>query len=159
VSGAGQDLAALRAHPFGRVLSEPQLERLFRCGTEVTVAAGELIFREGAPADRLYLIRAGRIALEQHVTARAPTQMETLEAGDVLGFSWLFEASPWTLDARAVTDAELFALEGACVRREMQADPALGLAIATQLTLHLYHRLQRVRLQRLDVYRAEGAAP
>jgi CRP/FNR family cyclic AMP-dependent transcriptional regulator len=155
----GDGIAALRAHPFGQVLTEPQLERLFRCGTLVDAAEGELIFREGDVADRLFLIRKGRIALEQHVTAHAPTQMETLEAGDVLGFSWLFETAPWTLDARAVTAAELFALDGDCIRREMRDDPALGLAIATQLTYHLYRRLQRVRLQRLDVYRAEGAAP
>jgi CRP/FNR family cyclic AMP-dependent transcriptional regulator len=151
---ATTDPAVLRAHPFGQVLSEPQLERLFRCGTVVDVAAGDLVFGEGDAADRLFLIRSGRVALEQHVTGRTPTRMETLEAGDVLGFSWLFESSRWTLDARAVEATELFALDGACVRTEMQADPALGLAIATQLTHQLYQRLQRVRLQRLDVYRA-----
>jgi CRP-like cAMP-binding protein len=148
------DLATLRAHPFGRALNEPQLERLFQCGTVIDVAAGELVFREGDAADRLFLVRSGRIALEQHVTGRTPTQMETLEGGDVLGFSWLFEAGRWTLDARAVEPTELFSLDGACVRAEMEADPALGLAIATQLTHQLYQRLQRVRLQRLDVYRA-----
>ena len=148
------DLAAVRAHPFGQVLSEPQLERLFRCGTVLNIPAGDPIFREGDIADRLFLIRSGRVTLEQQVTGRQPTQMETLEAGDVLGFSWLFETSPWTLDARAAEDTELFALDGACVRAEMQADPALGLAISGQLIHQLYHRLQRVRLQRLDVYRA-----
>jgi CRP/FNR family cyclic AMP-dependent transcriptional regulator len=151
---APPDLAALRTHPFGRVLNEPQLERLFRCGTVLTVAPGNLVFHEGEPADRLFLIRSGRVALEQQVTGRAPTRMETLEGGDVLGFSWLFESSQWTMDARAVEETALFALDGECTRREMQADPALGLAIATQLTEHLYQRLQRVRLQRLDVYRA-----
>jgi CRP-like cAMP-binding protein len=151
---AALDLAALRAHPFGQALSEPQIERLFRCGTVLEVRAGQLVFQEGDAADRLFLIRSGRLALEQQVTGRVPTQMETLEGGDVLGFSWLFETSRWTLDARAVEDSELFALDGACVRAEMQADPALGLAISGQLIHQLYHRLQRVRLQRLDVYRA-----
>ena len=35
----------------------------------------------------------------------------------------------------------------------MQADPALGLAIAMQLNHQLYLRLERVRMQRLDLYR------
>lgn len=154
MSGQGSEIATLRAHPFGHVLSEPQLERLFRCGTVVEVPAGAFVFREGASADSLFLIRSGRVALEQHVVGREPTQMETLQAGDVLGFSWLFETSSWTLDARAVEATELFALDGPCVRAEMQADPSLGLAVATQLMHQLYARLQRVRLQRLDVYRA-----
>ena len=72
----------------------------------------------------------------------------------MLGFSWLFEQGRWTLDARAVEPAELYALDGDCVRRQMRDDPALGLAIATQLVHHLYERLERVRLQRLDVYQA-----
>jgi len=154
VTDLDAQLESLRAHPFGRALAEPQLERLFRCGAVVDVAAGEFVFREGDPADRLFLIRAGRIALEQHVSGRTPTQMETLQDGDVLGFSWLFEAGRWTLDARAVEATQLFALDGPCVQREMQADTALGLAISQQLMHQLYARLQRVRLQRLDVYRA-----
>jgi CRP-like cAMP-binding protein len=153
VSGAGE-LEILRAHPFSRVLSEPQLERLFRCGTLLSFQPRAFVFREGEPADRLFLIRAGQIALEQHVPGQGNTQMETLRAGDVLGFSWLFERERWTLDARAVESSELFALDGACVQAQMQADPALGLVITTQLAHQLYERLQRVRLQRLDVYRA-----
>jgi CRP-like cAMP-binding protein len=154
VTGTRDDLAALRAHPFARVLSEPQLERLFRCGTVLDVPAGAFVFREGEAAERLFLMRSGHVTLEQHVTGAGPTQMETLRAGDVLGFSWLFDGGLWTLDARAVEPSELYALDGACVRAEMQADPALGLAVATQLMYQLYGRLQRVRLQRLDVYRA-----
>jgi CRP-like cAMP-binding protein len=152
MSAAG-DIEILRQHPFSRVLTEPQLERLFRCGTLLTVEPRSFVFREGEPADRLFLIRTGQIALEQHVAGQGNIQMETLRAGDILGFSWLFEREQWTLDARAVEASELFALDGACVRAQMEDDPALGLVIATQLAHQLYERLQRVRLQRLDVYR------
>jgi CRP-like cAMP-binding protein len=155
---AEADIELLRAHPFSRVLSEPQLERLFRCGTLLSFEPRAFVFREGEPADRLFLIRTGQIALEQHVAGQGNIQMETLRAGDVLGFSWLFERERWTLDARAVEPTEIFALDGACVQAQMQADPAMGLAIATQLAHQLYQRLQRVRLQRLDVYRAETSA-
>jgi len=151
-----RDLDFLRLHPFSRVLSEPQLERLFRCGTLLSVEAHTFVFREGDPADRLFLIRSGQIALEQYVAGRGNMQMETLRAGDVLGFSWLFERELWTMDARAVEASELFALDGECVHTQMQADPAMGMVIATQLAYQLYQRLQRVRLQRLDIYRAGG---
>jgi CRP-like cAMP-binding protein len=150
---APDDIAALRAHPFARPLTEPHIERLFRCGTVLAIPAGGFVFREGDPADRLFLVRAGQIALEQHVAGQATTQMETVRGGDVLGFSWLFEGGRWTLDARAVEPTELFALDGNCVHREMQSDPELGLVIATQLAHRLFRRLERVRLQRLDVYR------
>ena len=153
MSTTAEELASLREHPFTRALAEPQLERLFRCWALVQVAPGEFVFREGDRAESLYLLRAGQIALEQNVPGRGPVTMETLRGGDVLGFSWMFEDERWTLDARAVEPTEMVALDGACVRRQMLEDPALGLAIATQLVHQLYHRLERVRLQRLDVYR------
>ena len=118
----GDDIAELRAHPFGRVLTEPQLERLFRCASVLDVPAGGFVFREGAPADGFFLIRGGQIALEQQIPGQGTVQMETLRGGDVLGFSWMFEHERWTLDARAIEPTELFALDGACVREEMQAD-------------------------------------
>jgi CRP/FNR family cyclic AMP-dependent transcriptional regulator len=149
----GDDLIELRAHPFGRVLTEPQLERLFRCASVLEVPADGFVFREGAAADGFFLIRGGQIALEQQIPGRGTVQMETLRAGDVLGFSWMFDQERWTLDARAVEPAELFALDGACVKQQMQEDPALGLAIAMQLNHQLYLRLERVRMQRLDLYR------
>ena len=123
-----------------------------RCGSRLDFLPGTFVFREGEPADRLFLIRAGQIALEQHVAAQGNVQMETLRAGDVLGFSWLFERELWTLDARAVEPTEVFSLDADCLKGEMQSDPALGQVIATQLAQQLYQRLQRVRLQRLDVY-------
>ena len=148
------DIEALRAHPFARVLTEPQLEQLFRCGSVLELPAGAYVFREGDAAEQFYLIRSGQIALDQQEPGKATTRTETLVSGGVLGFSWLFEGGRWTLDARVVEPAELFALDGACVRKQMQDDPAMGLAISTQLIHQLYARLERVRLQRLDVYRA-----
>jgi CRP-like cAMP-binding protein len=149
----GDDIAELRAHPFGRVLTEPQLERLFRCASVLDVPAGGFLFREGGPADGFFLIRGGQIALEQQIPGQGTVQMESLRAGDVLGFSWMFGEGQWTLDARAIEPTELFALDGPCVKEQMQADPALGLAIAMQLNHQLYLRLERVRMQRLDLYR------
>jgi CRP-like cAMP-binding protein len=150
---ASDDIADLRAHPFGRVLTEPQLERLFRCASVLDVPAGGFVFREGDPAEGFFLLRGGQIALEQQIPGQGTIQMETLRGGDVLGFSWMFDRERWTLDARAVEPTELFALDGPCVREQMQADPALGLAIAMQLSHQLYLRLERVRMQRLDLYR------
>lgn len=151
-SDRGPDLAAWRAHPFAGALTEAQLAALFRCGAALDVAAGDFIFREGEAANRFFLIQSGLIALEQHIPGRATLQTETLRSGDVLGFSWLFDGGRWTLDARAVEASALFALDGGCVRRQMQADPTLGAAVSTQLNHQLYARLERVRLQRLDVY-------
>ncbi len=147
--------AALSQHPLGRNLGPDLLNKLVECARDARFQEGELIFREGTPADTLFLLQQGRVALEQHIPGRGPLQVEELRAGDILGLSWMFPGEKWTLDARAVEPVEAISLEAACVRNLMQEQAALSLPLATHLIERLYQRLLRVRLQRLDVYRSE----
>ena len=80
--------------------------------------------------------------------------VETLSSGDILGLSWLFPRGRWTLDARCVEDVQAFALGAGGLRAQMTADQSLGLEVLTHVVQALYQRLMRVRLQRLDVYKA-----
>jgi CRP/FNR family transcriptional regulator, cyclic AMP receptor protein len=146
----------LARHPFSSGLSDEQVRRLAECARETRLPAGAFIFREGDPAETLYLLLSGRVALEQHLPGAGPVQLENLEGGDLLGLSWIHPAGQWTLDARAIEPVEALALDAACVRQLMTTDPEQGFTIATHLIDQLYHRLMRVRLQRLDVYRTGG---
>lgn len=148
--------AALSRHPLGRNLGADLLNKLVECARDARFREGELIFREGTPADTLFLLQQGRVALEQHIPGRGPLQVEELRAGDILGLTWMFPGEKWTLDARAVQPVESIALEAECVRDLMQGQPALSMPLATHLIERLYQRLVRARLQRLDVYRTEA---
>jgi CRP/FNR family transcriptional regulator, cyclic AMP receptor protein len=73
-------------------------------------ATDELIFREGDPANRFYLILDGAIALETSTKERGSVPVQTIGANDVLGWSWLFPPYYWQFDARAVkpTQSDFF---------------------------------------------------
>jgi CRP-like cAMP-binding protein len=146
----------LRDHPFLRTLHGDQLEALIRCAREVEYRAGSFVFREGGAADAVYLLRSGCVALEQHVPGRGVIRVESLCAGDLLGLSWLFGNARWTLDARCIEEVRAFALDASCVRAQMEQDDVLAVELLTHTVGALYQRLMRVRLQRLDVYRAEA---
>jgi cAMP-binding proteins - catabolite gene activator and regulatory subunit of cAMP-dependent protein kinases len=146
------DASLLHAHPFMRMLTREQAERLVPCAREVAFADNVLIFREGAPADTSYLICDGSVALEVHIPGRDAVQVESLHDGDVLGLSWLFPSAQWTLDARSVGRVRAFALRADCLLEQMNKDPVLEAAVLAHMVQALYQRLQRVRLQRLDVY-------
>lgn len=146
----------LADHPFALGLSDAQLDRLAACGRATRFREGEVVFREGGVADALYLIASGHVVLEQHVPTRGALRVESLGTGDLLGLSWLFPEGRWVLDARALAPTDAVRLDATCVQACMAEDPALGLALATHVIHQLYQRLERVRLQRLDVY---GAPP
>lgn len=148
------DAQRVTDHPFVRGLEPSQLAGLAACARETAYHEGAFVFREGEPADALYLLRGGCVALEQDVPGRGVVTVETLCSGDILGLSWLFPASRWTLDARCIEPVEALALDAACLRECMRADRELANQLMAGVVAALYERLVRVRLQRLDVYKA-----
>lgn len=122
------------------------------CAGNVRFAAGDRLIRRGDPADVFYLIRHGSVVLETHVPARGPVTIETLEAGELLGWSWLFPPYRWHLDARALTLLHATAFDGACLREKCRGDTALGYALMSRFAQVLIERLQWTRLRLLDVY-------
>jgi len=142
----------LREHDFLKELSAEQARFLVSCARNVRFAAGEFLLREGMEARMFYLLRRGRIALEIDVPGRGPVQMESLGAGDVLGLSWFIPPYREHLDARALESVVALAFEGQCLRDKLEADHDLGYALSRRLFEQAYHRLERVRLQRLDLY-------
>ena len=84
--------------------------------------------------------------------ARGPMMIETIEAGEVIGWSWLFEPYRWHFDARALSAVRATAFDGACLRAKCETDPALGYALMSRFAQVLIERLQWTRLRLLDLY-------
>jgi CRP/FNR family transcriptional regulator, cyclic AMP receptor protein len=140
------------AAPMFEGMSAEHLALIAGCGRNVRVPAGQILLREGDAADRFFLIRRGTVALQIHVPGRDPLVIETLEDGDTLGWSWLFEPYRWSLDARTVEPCALIAFDGACLRGKAEDDHELGYELMRRFTASLISRLQATRLQLLDVY-------
>jgi len=144
--------ALLRESPTFASLDQESLEVIAGCATNVHFEADHVLFREGDPADIFYLVRHGSVALETFVPARGSLLIETIEPGEVVGWSWLFEPYRWHFDARALTEVRATAFDGACLRGKCEADPALGYALMTRFAHVMIERLQWTRLRLLDVY-------
>jgi hypothetical protein len=95
----------------------------------------------------------GHVALEVNVPGKGVVQMESAGPEDILGLSWLIPPYRLHLDARAVDAVVALAFDATCLRGKMEADHDLGFALTQRLLQEAYRRLERVRLQRLDVYR------
>ncbi|WP_018637922.1 cyclic nucleotide-binding domain-containing protein [Parafrankia elaeagni] len=123
------------------------------CAHEMTFGTGEVLFREGEVADTLHLVRAGTVAIEMFVPARGAITIETVGAGDVVGWSWLFPPYRLRFDARALTAVETAAVGAGCLRARIAEDPELGCDLLFHLARVLAGRLSATRMRLLDVYR------
>jgi CRP-like cAMP-binding protein len=133
-------------------MSADELALLAGCASNVRFEAGDMLFREGDQADTFYVVRHGSVALETFVPARGGMTIETIEAGEVIGWSWLFPPYRWHFDARALSQVRATAIDGACLRGKCEDDPALGYDLMKRFAQVLIERLQWTRLRLLDVY-------
>lgn len=144
--------AILAKHPFFDRLEQRHLDLLVGCASNVRFDAGQFILREGEEANHFYLIRHGKVALEIFAGHRGPITVETLEDGDIVGWSWLFPPYRWRFDARAVEITRAIALDGKCLRTKSEQDHDLGYELLKRFARIVEERLQATRLQLLDVY-------
>jgi len=147
----------LARHPFFAELDADAMRLIAGCASNVHFGTGEFIFSQNEAADRFYVIRHGRTALQLHSPTRGPLIIDTMDEGEVLGWSWLIPPYRYFCDAQAVTPVSATALDGACLRGKCEADPELGFQLLKRVTAVMYQRLQSTRIRLLDLYGAEPA--
>ncbi len=145
-----QDILA--QHPFAEGLPPEILATISGCCSNAVDHPGDYIFREGEPADHFFLIRQGMVALEMHLPQGSPIVVETLESGDIFGWSWLVPPYRWTIDARAVELVRAIGIDAACLRGKCEADHDLGYEMMKRFMPIFVKRLHDTQLQILDVY-------
>jgi CRP/FNR family cyclic AMP-dependent transcriptional regulator len=148
----------LRGVPLFSGLPDPELELIAGCGANVNFHEGELLFRNGDEANIFYVLRHGSVALETFVPTRGAVTIETLDPGEVVGWSWLFPPHRWHFDARALTLVRATIFDGACLRGKCEADPQLGYDLMSRFAQVVVGRLQQTRQRLLDVYGHDGGS-
>jgi CRP-like cAMP-binding protein len=147
---------ALREHPFLAGMNEENFALIVGLAAHATFTAGQYIYREDQPADRFFLIRHGRVALEVHVPGQSPIIVETLMAGDPLGWSWLIPPYRSHFDARALELTRTISLDAKSLREQMEAHHSLGYDIHKRVAPVVAARLASARRQLIDLYGHPG---
>ena len=142
----------LTAHPFFSGLDPDLLQRFASCSRPVEFAADATILQAGAPAECLYAITKGRVAVGVRVPGRGFQVIETLQSGDILGWSWLFEPYVWTFDAVAAKPVRAIEVGTTCIRSVLDADPAAAAVIYRSIGALMAERLASARLRLVDLF-------
>src|SRR5215469_10022652 len=137
---------SLGGQPFFKGLPQEFLEMLAGEAMPVEFKAGELIFKEGAVANRLYLILSGKVVLESSTDLeRDPVAIETIGAGGLLGWSWLFPPYYWVFDARAEGPVKAIFFYGTRLREQCEVNHELGYELMKRVSAVVIERLQATR--------------
>jgi CRP-like cAMP-binding protein len=140
----------LAQHPFLAGLDRRYLRQLSGLASLKSFEALEMIFHEGSPASTFYLIVKGKVELETPLLGCEAVPIQTLGAGEVLGWSWLLPPYEYHYSARAVERTEAVALDGRALRGRCEEDHDLGYEMMKRFALVIVQRLAATRARFLS---------
>ena len=148
----------IQAQPFFRGFSAAMTELIVGCAKNVRFAKGDYLLREGQPANEFFLIRSGRIVISIHGAQHGTLTVQTIEPGEMIGWSWLVPPYRARFDATAAEETRALRFDGQCLRGKCDEDPRLGYELLKRVSTSLAERLESLRIQLMDLYgRKQGA--
>jgi CRP-like cAMP-binding protein len=133
-------------------MQQEQIKRVAAGAHDIRFNGSAYIFREGTEAEHFYVLRAGTVALEINAAERGSVTIETIGAGDVLGWSWLFPPYTWHFSARALEPVHAVAIGAEALRAQCETDHDFGYELMRRFAAVFLERLQATRLRLLDIY-------
>jgi CRP-like cAMP-binding protein len=146
----------LQAHRFLEGMHNEHIRLLAECARLVELESGSFILRQGAEATDAYLICSGKVTVELFSSDGGPVVIQTLTAGDVLGWSWLVPPYHWRFDARAVESTRAIQMDAAILRSTFQDFPKFGYEILERFIRVIAERLEAERMKLISLYAAHS---
>jgi len=139
-------------HPFFEGIDPTIAHAMTANAEERTYDTGDMLVREGKPAEEFFLVFEGKIALEVGAADHPDITVETIGRGEILGWSWLVPPYRWRFDARATKPTRVVAIHAATARYAIAAHPAFGYQFLMKLLPVIAERLENTRVQLLDIH-------
>ena len=134
-------LAWLQRVPVFGALREDSLEFLLARSRGVEVAAGDWFFREGDPADAMYVLERGAVVVQKGWRGQS-IELRRLEPGDCFGEMALLDLHPRSASIRALADCSARALAPAALLDLFERDAEQFALIQMNIGREICRRLR-----------------
>lgn len=116
---------------------------------------GELLFREGDPANQFYILLKGRVKLSLGETSHVVHTVSN--AGEAFGWSSLIDRDVYSATAECMTQTRLIRLDKETLQHVLEKNPASGLIFFKRLAGILGSRLLQSYTMIPSVSRSEAS--
>lgn len=146
---SGAIVAWLRGSKTFSDLPSADLEAVAAFSQVREAAPGAVIFEDGDPADNLYLMIEGKVALERAIvlgrrTGARRATVDVVTAGDIFGLSAMVPPYQMTASAVSVEHSRFLAIDAASLRALAEARPVLGRELLMKVASLTYTRLREM---------------
>ena len=137
----------LRRYPYFAKASDERLRQLAMLANEETHPAGEVLFREGDKADKLYIVAEGEVDIQYTLGSGELRTVDTLVPGELMMWSALVEPYKSTAVGTTRQETKLIAIDSEALRNLCHEDHELAHTILLSLVKLLATRLEGARVQ------------
>lgn len=148
----------LSRHPFFAGMDDPYLAFLAGSAVETQIAEGGILFRQGNPADKFYLLRSGQVSVQVPALVGPVLEIQRIGEDQVLGWSWLIPPYRWSFQARVETDSTFLEFDGRAVLARCEQDPKFGYELLKRFAALMSERLEAARQKMMDEWNPPGFA-
>lgn len=106
----------------------------------------ELIFRQGEKAQRFYMLKEGKVILEQKITDKIAVSVSAIKPGYSFGWSAMLDGEQYTIDAICAEPSKVFSFRDEKINALFKKDHSLGF-IMSQRLLHIIKKRYDIRTE------------
>jgi CRP-like cAMP-binding protein len=148
----------LSTHSFFSGLDDSFMKFLSNSAQELQVKEGHVLFQQGKPADKFYLLRSGQVSVQVPALVGPTLELQVLGEGQMLGWSWLIPPYRWNFQARALQDSDLLEFDGSAILAHCEEDPKFGYELFKRFAALMSNRLDAARQKIMDQWDPPGFA-
>lgn len=143
------DFRLLRQMSLFKGLDDEAFGRLLGDACVQNVKRNEVIFVEGDPAARLFLVLSGWVKLWRQSEDGHESVIGVFARGESFAEAAIFDQKGYPVSAIAADDARLLSISGAAVLREFRKNPDYAINVVSDLSRHM--RLLVRQIEQLSV--------
>ena len=148
----------LSAHEFFSEFSDDVLKFLCECSSTREIKKGQILFRQGENADKFYIVRSGRISIQMPAIMGPTLEIQSVDEGQILGWSWLISPYQWNFQTKAEEDSELLQFDGVAILARCEQEPKFGYELLKKFAGLMSVRLNAARQKMMDEWNPVGFA-
>ena len=148
----------LSAHAFFSGLDDSFMKFLTSSVKAVQIKEGHVLFQQGKPANKFFLVRNGKISVQVPALMGPTLELQTLGEDQILGWSWLIPPYRWNFHARALEDSEVLEFDGSAILARCEEDPKFGYELFKRFAALMSERLDAARQKMMDQWDPPGFA-
>ena len=132
--------AQLKSHEIFQFLRPEQVEAISSAAEEVSLKAGDTVFRRGEPTENFFVVLEGQVALRLPRPDGVSVLIDEVTEGAVFGSCVCFQIDTYTLSATCSVDSRILKIKAATLKKLMDDDPIMGYAIQTLVSRVYFKR-------------------